>query len=93
MSWDDLLSHYDGRQALQYDDPTPQDWAAWTGFGDMVAQALNPLEAGDLSLYQCPSFAYKNNWTYGGIVGAPRNYRLSYWRTMDYSQTWGQTIF
>ena len=76
VSWDDLLSPYDGRKPLTD--------------AEIAAAALDPTVVGNMFFYACPSFDYQYNWTYGSIVGAPRNYKLSHWDPYDSSQGYSQ---
>jgi len=71
ISWDDLLSGYDGRAALPWGTSSTEK-------DTMKAAALGYDEyAGSGQLYLCDFFPYKNSQDYGGLKTIPRAYSLS----------------
>jgi prepilin-type N-terminal cleavage/methylation domain-containing protein/prepilin-type processing-associated H-X9-DG protein len=64
MSWDDLLSGYDGRTALT--------------LAEMKAAALDYDVYGLKPIYFCDAYEDPDSLSYGSMTGIPRSYSLSY---------------
>ncbi len=69
VSWDDLLSGYDGRGALPHNDASNNN--------DQKAAALGFDAHGSQPLYFCKSFPNPEALNYGGMRTIPRAYSLS----------------
>ena len=70
VTWDDLISGYDGRAPLDPDG----------GRGDYAGSMNSVLgynEHGLQRLYLCPSFRNAENLYYGGLKAVPRSYSIS----------------
>jgi len=73
ISWDDLLSGYDGRPSLDRDNASSDN--------DMKAAALNYDIHGPHSVYQCASYENSEALSYGSIKAIQRAYSLSFYST------------
>lgn len=69
ISWDDLLSNYDGRGGLPYDDASNDN--------DMKAAALGYEVHGPQDVYFCQSFKNPDSLLYGTLRTIPRSYSIS----------------
>jgi prepilin-type N-terminal cleavage/methylation domain-containing protein/prepilin-type processing-associated H-X9-DG protein len=69
ISWDDLISGYDGRRALAYNDSSNNN--------DMKAAALGYEVHGLQAMYDCYKFKNPDSLDYGGMKTIPRAYSLS----------------
>ena len=69
ISWDDLISGYDGRKALAYNDSSSDN--------DMKAAALGYDAHGPQAMYECHKYPNPDSLAYGSLKTIQRAYSLS----------------